>query len=503
MNLTDVWIGVQRLGPEAGLTVLILLVVIADLICRRDKFPVGMLALGGTAALTVFAFRQFDGYSGEAAAVTFQGAAVSDAYSLFFRVVFLVAAVVVILFSMPVISRWSSGRGEFFALILSCTLGMCLMAVAGDLLMMYLSLEFVSITSYVLAGMLPRNRKSAEASLKYIIYGAGASGMMIYAMSYLYGVTGTLKVDEIGRALTQMSADGSPMPQTMTLVVSVLVMAGFGYKIAAVPFHMWCPDVYEGAPTPVTAFFSIGPKAAGFAMLGRFIAGIFQTGAGGTPDFHWNFVLAGLAVATMAVGNLAALQQQNLKRLMAYSSIGHAGYLLLGFTVFKPENMEAILFYVVAYLVMNLGAFLVIIVMEEKYGIETVEQCRGLGWRAPGLCVAMTVFLFSLTGLPPTAGFMGKLLIFGYLVKSMDRLSIALAVAGVLFSVVSLYYYARIFAAMFLVKPRETEPAAVGHGPMQTALLGALGALTLVLGVAPSLVLKWAHEAVEHMVPRM
>ncbi len=491
--------GLHRLGPEVGLTVLILLVVILDLVCKRSKLPVALLALVGTSALAIFTVAQFRGFDflpgGAAGSAVFMGSASTDLFSLFFRMTFLLATFITILFSVQVVSRWSNGQGEFFALLLASTLGACLMAVANDLLMMYLSLEFVSITSYILAGFLPRNRRSAEASLKYIIYGAGASGLMIYGMSFLYGITGTLGVNEVGQRLQELHASGAGVPATMALVINVLVMAGFGYKIAAVPFHMWCPDVYEGAPTPVTAYFSVVPKAAGFAMLARFLAGIFQTwNVDAVPAIQWKYIIGGLAVATMAIGNLAALQQQNLKRLMAYSSIGHAGYLLLGYAVFGRDNLEALLFYIVAYLVMNLGAFLVLIVMEEKYGIETVDQCRGLGWRAPLLCSIMVIFLFSLTGLPPTAGFIGKLLIFGYLVKTFDPVNVSLAVTGVLFSVVSLFYYARIMAAMFLVKPRET-PVSTDYGIVSIALLALLSLATLAMGVAPQFVLELARSA--------
>jgi NADH-quinone oxidoreductase subunit N len=244
--------------------------------------------------------------------------------------------------------------------------------------------------------------------------------------------------------------------------------------------------VYEGAPTPVTAFFSVGPKAAGFAMLVRFLHSVFPEGQPGASPFEWKLVLALLAVLTMAVGNLAALQQQNLKRLLAYSSIAHAGYLLIAFVVFTPASISAILFYVVAYVLMNLGAFLVVLVLEEKYGIETVDGCRGLGWRAPGLCGMMTIFLFSLTGIPPTAGFVGKVLLFSYVIRDSlapeKSLGIALVVVAVVFSVVSLFYYVRIVAAMFLAKPREAESEPRG-GAVYAALLWLLALGTLWFGI--------------------
>jgi NADH-quinone oxidoreductase subunit N len=422
--------------------------------------------------------------AGGPALVVFRGAYSVDAFATYFKLAFLGAAIIVAVFSVPAIREWQSGKGEFFALLLSCTFGMMLMAGANDLLMMYLALEFVSITSYILAGFLRKNRKSAEASLKYIIYGAAASGFMIYGMSYLYGLTGTLHVREIGVQMAQLS-QVSPQP-TLTLITSVLIMAGFGYKIAAVPFHMWCPDVYEGSPTPVTAFFSVGPKAAGFAMLARFLHEVYGAQPGGSA-FEWKLVIALLAVLTMAVGNFGALQQQNLKRLLAYSSIAHAGYLLVAFVAFSDAARSALLFYLVIYVIMNLGAFLGVLVLEQKYGIETVDGCRGIGWRSPQLGAVMTIFLFALTGLPPTAGFAGKFLVFSTVIEfgvnQSQGLSIALVVIALVFSVISLFYYMRIAAAMYLSKPADESASEVSPGPIYGTLLWLLALGTVFFGV--------------------
>jgi NADH-quinone oxidoreductase subunit N len=488
--------GLAWTTPEVVLVGFILIVILADLSKHLRKGVVAGIALAGVffAALVTLAYVKADGQlpeflgrsaeaqsaAGTAPLAVFGGAYAIDGFSFFLKLAFLAAALIAGLFSLPALRTWTSGKGEYFALLLSCTFGMLLMASANDLLMMYLALEFVSITSYIMAGLLRHNRKSAEASLKYIIYGAAASGFMIYGMSFLYGITGTLEIGELGRRL---SAEG--VPPTITLVTSVLVMAGFGYKIAAVPFHMWCPDVYEGAPTPVTAFFSVGPKAAGFAMLIRFLHGAFPGDGGG---FEWKLVLALLAVLTMAVGNFGALQQQNLKRLLAYSSIAHAGYLLVAFNAFTPESTAALMTYLVIYVIMNLGAFLVVLVLEQDYGVETVDQCRGLGWRAPQLGALMTIFMVSLTGLPPTAGFIGKFLVFGYVVQhgigESRPLGIVLVVVGVLFSVISLFYYMRIVAAMYLGKPARPDEPGVPTGALATSLLWILGAATLWFGVA-------------------
>ena len=475
MDNTWVLDGLKHVEPELAMVGALLVVILVDLTPLRRT--TAFFAVAGLLVSSWLVCRHL----AEPAHAVFRGAYSVDSYANYFKLLFLGAGLIVALFSIPAIRDWQSGKGEFFALLLSSTFGMMLMAGANDLLMMYLSLEFVSITSYILAGFLRKNRKSAEASLKYIIYGAAASGFMIYGMTFLYGLTGTLHVREIGVQLLQVS----PQP-TLTLITSVLIMAGFGYKIAAVPFHMWCPDVYEGSPTPVTAFFSVGPKAAGFAMLARFLQEVYRAEPGGSA-FEWKLVIALLAVLTMAVGNFGALQQQNLKRLLAYSSIAHAGYLLVAFVAFTPAARSALLFYLVIYVIMNLGAFLGVLVLEQKYGIETVDGCRGIGWRSPQLGAVMTIFLFALTGLPPTAGFAGKFLVFSkvieYGVDPTHGLGIALVVIALFFSVISLFYYMRIVAAMYLAKPADESAEEVSPGMIYGTLLWLLALGTVFFGV--------------------
>jgi len=475
MDNTWVLDGLKHVKPELAMVGALLVVILADL--TRFKKTAAFFAIAGMVGASWLVCEQLK----TPAHAVFRGAYSVDAFSNYFKLTFLAAGIIVAFFSIPAIKDWHSGKGEFFALLLSCTFGMMLMAGANDLLMMYLALEFVSITSYILAGFLRKNRKSAEASLKYIIYGAAASGFMIYGMTFLYGLTGTLHVKEIGVQLLQVA----PQP-TLTLITSVLIMAGFGYKIAAVPFHMWCPDVYEGSPTPVTAFFSVGPKAAGFAMLARFLHEVYRAEPGGAA-FEWELVIALLAVLTMAVGNFGALQQQNLKRLLAYSSIAHAGYLLVAFVAFTPGALSALLFYLVIYVIMNLGAFLVVLVLEQKYGIETVDGCRGMGWRSPQLGAVMTIFLFALTGLPPTAGFAGKFLVFSqvieYGVGPAHGLGIALVVIALFFSVISLFYYMRIAAAMYLSKPADENAEETSPGLVYGTLLWLLALGSVFFGV--------------------
>jgi NADH-quinone oxidoreductase subunit N len=366
----------------------------------------------------------------------------------------------VIIFSMRSSEVAERGSGEYSALLLAICLGMMLMAASSDLLMVYLSIEIVSIVGYILAGFRRGNRKSAEAALKYIIYGGVASGIMLYGMSLLYGVCGATSLFEIRDALLR----GTTANFTLLLAV-VLVFAGIGYKIASVPFHMWCPDVYEGAPTPVTALLSVGPKAAGFAVLIRFFFILFieptswgqeaLTEIGNVP---WPLVLAVLSMITMTVGNLSALPQTNMKRFLAYSSIAHAGYILMGTAAVSQQGLQATLFYLVVYLFMNLGAFLVVIAIQSSLGVEDISGYRGLAYRAPFLAVTMAIFLFSLTGIPPFAGFIGKLYLFAALLSKGGTLMYLLAIVGIVNSVISLYYYTQVVRAMFLDRPAEAAP---------------------------------------------
>jgi NADH-quinone oxidoreductase subunit N len=363
------------------------------------------------------------------------------------------------------------------------TLGMNLMAESRSLLMIYLSLEIVSVISFVMAGFKINDAKSSEAALKYVIFGGVASGIMLYGMSWIFGLCQSLNLADISRRVMELSTAEQKVPEVVFVAV-VCMLAGFGYKISAAPFHMWTPDVYEGAPTTVTAFLSVGPKAAGFAILIRFFADALSargtlSGAVTTP---WPVVGGVLAMATMAVGNLSALGQNNVKRMLAYSSIAHAGYMLLGFCVFNDAGTAAILFYVATYCLMNLGAFLVVIAVAEKsQGDESIEAFRGLGSRSPVLAICMAIFLFSLTGLPPFAGFVGKFYIFASLLRAGGSWNWIIATVGVINSVVSLFYYARVLKAMYLL-PAEKE-AALAVRPSFGATTLALAVPTLGLGV--------------------
>src|SRR5215831_11597740 len=463
--------------PEIALIAAIIAVIFVDLVTtgqagtRAGTAPGRVALLGAGLALVLTVGVQslgVRGLLGAPPAWLFDRMIVLDGFSVFFKVLLGLALLAVVWMSLA--SREVRGQpneGEYFALVLASGLGMFLMASAGTLLMAYLSLEFVSLTSYVLTGFLRHNRRSGEAALKYLIYGGVASGAMIYGMSWVFGLTGSMDYAGIAAGIAKLDAASRPA----LFLALVLVFAGFGYKIASVPFHMWAPDVYTGAPIPVTAFLAVGSKAAGFAMLLRFFHfGVELPGVAGLPLRE---LVSVLAVATMTLGNFAALSQTNMKRLLAYSSIAHAGYALLGVVVFATDGLQAVLFYLAVYYTMNLGAFWVVMLIANLTGREDLDAYRGLAWRGGGaVALALGVFLFSLAGLPPLAGFVGKFYVFA---AGVEGRFYALVVIGLLNSVISLYYYARVVKVMFLDQPRAEDPP-VTFRPL--ADLGAVGLLS-------------------------
>jgi NADH-quinone oxidoreductase subunit N len=492
-------------GAELGLIAGMLLIIVWDLVAKGRAKITGIVGISAV-ALAISAGVGVNGLLSTSEPVTiFYGLLAFDRYSNLFRVLFAFITGVVILFSIPsdetgkapdagdiepkrdpVLARFRRDPGEFFALLLVLTLGMNLMASSRHLLMIYISLELVSVISFVMAGLKFQDSKSSEAALKYVVYGGVASGIMLYGMSWIFGITQSLYLGECAQRILELTTAQGKVP-AVVFVGTVCMLAGFGYKISAAPFHMWTPDVYEGAPTPVTAFLSVGPKAAGFAVLVRFFwdalgaaeAPILNGTAIETP---WPIIAGCLAMATMTVGNLSALGQDNVKRMLAYSSIAHAGYMLLGFSVFSEAGVASIVFYVVTYCFMNLGAFLVVIaIAEQNKGDETIGAFRGLGRKAPLIAAVMTVFLVSLTGLPPMAGFVGKFYLFSALLTKGGMWNWAVAVVGVVNSVISLFYYARVMRAMYLEKSESTEPTVV-RGMFGAASV-ALAVPTLVLGI--------------------
>jgi NADH-quinone oxidoreductase subunit N len=480
---------VQHFLPELALTATALLLVIAHVVGKDRTSPTAaILSLVGVGAAVVLA--SCSCVSGNGSGL-FEGMITTDAFATFFKVLTALTTLFVILMSVQSNDLRGRTQAEYYLFIITVLLGMFTLVSATDIVMLYVALELVSIPSYLLAGYLKGQQKSTEAAMKYVVYGGTASGSMIYGFSLLFGLAGSTQFGEIARALASGSVPTLPLALSV-----VLVTVGFGYKIAAVPFHMWSPDVYEGSPTPVTAFLSVGPKAAGFAVLVRFFFSNFaaQDVATGlwkaTANVDWPMLFAALSAITMTVGNLVAIKQNNVKRLLAYSSIAHAGYMLMGVVVLSPEGLQAILFYLVTYMFMNLGAFYIVILVANRSGNEEIGSFAGLGGRAPFIACALALFLFSLTGLPPFAGFIGKVYLFAALVKKGVYW---LAIVAALNSAVSLYYYVRIVKAMFLEKATDTTefPVSVPTG----ALVVILGVPTLALGLYWEPVIRMAAEA--------
>ncbi len=488
-------------GPQLVLTVAATLLFLIDLAARNH--PRRVAVLSGFTLFSLAVAGVLTATMPSETRLLFGGLLGHDKLAVFFDFLFLAAAALTVLLCIPSRKEIVSARlGEFYALLLILVLGLYLMAGATDLLTAYLGIEIVSLMSYVLAGFRTGDRKSNEASLKYVVYGGVASGVMLYGMSILYGLFGTTHLVGVGSIASQMTGMTSSLfaarvfegqaAAELSLIVAVIFMtAGVGYKIASVPFHMWCPDVYEGAPTPFTAFLSVGPKAAGFAIAIRIFMSVF-TGHGVT-DVPWPAVVGVLSAVTMTLGNFSALGQTNLKRMLAYSSIAHAGYILMGLAAANALGVESVMLYLVIYLVMNVGAFLCVIIVAESAGSESILAYRGLAARAPLVAIGFAIFLFALTGLPPFAGFIGKYYLFAAIVQKGGFWYAWLAIIGIVNSAVSLYYYARIVRAMFL---EEAPPATSLTTPrLYSTMLVALALPTLLLIVYWTPVTAWAHAS--------
>lgn len=486
-------------GPELALTITLLVAIVADLIFRRSPTIVAGLTMAGL----IIAGMLVLGQTGVQVSI-FSNMIAVDPFASFFKLIVLLAAILVTVFSLFSGELNTPGRplGEYYAMLVGLTLGLVLMAGATNLLMIYLAIELSSLSSYLLAGYTKEASDSSEASLKYVIYGSLSSGLMLYGISILYGLVGSLDLYALNQGLPQVLAAGGSGP-FLLLIAGVLVLAGFGYKISAVPFHYWAPDVYEGAPITITAYLAVASKAAGFAVLIRFFkVGFIDSTALSLPagawatirGFDWVGLVVILSVLTMTVGNLVAIWQNNLKRLLAYSSIAHAGYMLMGVVVMTNEGVTAILVYFVIYLFMNLGAFYCVLLIANKIGSEDIEDYRGLGSRAPFLTVALSIFLISLTGLPPTAGFVGKLYLFAALI---NKGLIWLAVVGAINSVISLYYYVRVLRNMYLRTSDQPAGGELHFGSMQIATLLVLLVPTLLLGVYFSPLVQLAQASVK------
>jgi NADH-quinone oxidoreductase subunit N len=459
--------------PEMTLVLTFVFVLVWDLVLKghkdRDRL-IPLLAVTGLVLAGYFTLGSVSAPEGS----LFSGMIALDPLGLLCRLIFISAAIIVTL--LTVASRELEGvqRGEMYVFLLAVTLAMMWMAASLNLLMIYLALEAVSIGSYLMVGYLRRERLSNEASLKYVVFGAVSTGAMLYGMSFLFGLTGSLDLYEIRSALLKASTTADAGPALLFVVV--LILAGIGFKVAAVPFHFWCPDVYTGAPTPVTAFLSVGPKVAGFAVLIRFffIGMAEPSHAGDSTTYQmvggvdWRTVLIAVSIATMTLGNVAALLQTNLKRLLAYSSMAHAGYILMGAAVLSSDGIQAMLAYMFIYLFMNLGVFLVVIAVFDDTGSFDLKDYGGIWKRSPYLTAGMGVFLLSLMGIPPFAGFLAKFYIFAAVIRAGLGW---FAVIGVVNSAIAAFYYMKVLKVMFIGGGEGGDGRSLELHPIYSSLL--------------------------------
>jgi len=463
------------LAPVLVLSVFTMLVMLMDLFIGKNKSGLVFVSLTGLLMTAVSSFAKTDW-----PVHSFGGSFVVDHMSVFFTMIFCLSSALAILLSVDYNKREKIRVGEYYSLILFCTVGMIILASSTDLIMIFLGIEIVSLCLYVLAGIRRGDVRSSEAALKYFLLGAFATGFLLYGMTLLYGSTGTTKLAGIAEAISSGQTGSQPL---LTMGVILLVL-GFGFKVASVPFHMWAPDVYQGAPTPVTAFMAVGPKAAAFAAFFR----VFTEAMPGLAP-SWEMVLSIVAVITMFVGNLGAIMQTNIKRLLAYSSISHAGYLLIAIIAKSSLASSALVFYMLAYAFMTFGAFGVVTLLgrEGKENLE-LKDYSGLGFQAPLLGLAMTIFLLSLGGLPPLAGFVAKFYIFQAALKEGY---VTLVVLAVLNSAISFYYYLRVIVFMYMKEPEGELQISLTPITLLVIIIGILG--TVELGLFPGPVLSLAH----------
>ena len=472
------------LTPEISLCALAILVILVDLVTKR-KWILGAVAIGGLIVPAAFSIALWGTNE-----TSFNGMLVVDEFSIFFKLLFLAMAALVLLSSIDYARKFAAFRGEYYALVLLAATGMMLMASTRELISIYIALELTSISLYVLASFL-KDPKSSEAGLKYLLLGAVASAVLLYGMALIYGLTGTTHLKDIAAALTPL---GQLLDNPALLMGMVLLVAGFGFKIATVPFQMWVPDVYEGAPTPITAYLSVASKAAGFAVILR----VFYE-ALGPVSLDWSIIFAVLAAITMILGNVAALVQTNIKRMLGYSSIAQAGYLMIGLAAVSaiepgalgPSGPSTLVFFLASYALTNLGAFIAIIAISNKIDSDEIADYAGMAKRAPTLSLALALCLISLLGIPPTAGFVAKVFIFS---AGVNHGLIWLVVIAVINTVISAYYYLRVVRVMYLGAPLSEEQVP-SSGTLRAALsFACLG--VLALGIYPWMVLRLAETAV-------
>ena len=428
-----------RLMPELVIVLTFVIVMIFDLFRSIQKSVLAWVTIIGSAialwASVVILNAGVIGYE-------FNGMLRVDRFSMYFNVIFLVSTILVTLISINYLDREDKRQGEYYVLILLATLGMMLMAAGNELIVIFLGLELMSLSLYVLAGYFRSVQVSSEAGMKYLLLGAFASGFFLYGIALIYGGAGTTSIPDIA---SELKAGGK---SPLMLAGMFLLIVGFGFKVALVPFHQWAPDVYEGAPTTIAAFISAGPKAAGFAAFLRIFMGALES-----LQPEWNVVVVILAALTMTVGNVIATAQSNIKRMLAYSSVAHAGYVLVGLAAANKDGISSAMLYLLIYCVMNIGAFAAVILARTEDGENLkIADYAGLGFRKPLLALFMTIMLLSLAGFPPTAGFVGKFYVFR---SAVDAGQIWLVVIAAINTAISAFYYLRVVVTMYMKEPEE------------------------------------------------
>jgi len=473
---------IVSITPEIIMLSLAMVVLLLGLFVRAKRmYLLAYLSLAGIAAA---AFKTWSMKGMEL--TTFSGMFVLDGYSTFFKMLFYLAAALAVLISVNYIKMEKIEKGEYYGLLLFATVGMMIMASGADLITIYLGLELMAMSVYILAGFIRKSMRSNEAALKYFLLGAFSSGILLYGIAIIYGITGTTNLKDIA-AFIHTGQYSRP-----ALILSVmLLIAGFGFKIAAAPFHMWAPDVYEGAPTSVAAFMSVGPKAAGFAAFLRVFVVAF---AGIQPD--WTVIITALAILSMLIGNVVAISQTNIKRMLAYSSIAHAGYAMVGFVAGGRQGISSVMMYLLIYTFMNVGAFgMVTVLSRGGMSGERIEDFAGLAKRNKLAALLMLIFMFSLAGIPPTAGFIGKFYIF---MSAVNAGFLWLAIITVVMSVVSAFFYLRVVMVMYMKEPEEDYKLSTSFSASVAMAAAAYG--VLYIGMSPYAVINFAVNSVSKLL---
>lgn len=475
-------ISYSAISIEIATALLAFAVIVIGLLVPKDqKYGLGYLVTAGLAGILFLSF----GYYGLNIKI-FDGMYFVDDFSIFFKQLFLIAAILVSLSATFYVKKMGENYGEFFVLMVFATLGMMILASAGDFITLYLALELMTISFYILTGFKKGDSKSVEAGVKYLILGSMSSGVLLYGLSLVYGMTGTIVITDVA---VQIKAMGS-MPLAL-IVGIVFLVVGFGFKISAVPFQMWSPDVYEGAPTPVTAFLAAGSKAAAFAALLRVFLFAFPAYA-----VHWKLLFAGLAVLTIVVGNLVAIPQTNIKRMLAYSSIAQAGYIMTGVIAASTAGVKGVAFYSMIYVFATIGAFTVVMNFSASTGSDEIKDYAGLAQRSPLMAAVLTVCFLSMAGIPPLAGFVGKFYLFSAIVNEGY---LWLVIIGLLMSMASVYYYLSVAKVMYMADPVDDTPIIVPAGAKFTLLLTML--ITVFLGIYPQPLSVLANIAAKSIMP--